>query len=192
VYSDPRVPDSNAFPGARLYISCWTDKSGNFWLYGGITSGNYLGDTWRFDGTNWTFWAGTTGTNAAPYYGDPKTFSFDYHPGARDRASIAVTSSGSVYLVGGRGMSIGETGDIWKFESYKGWAFWGGAVGSHPVTPGTIRVPSSTNRLGGRAGVQSVVDDLDNIWIFGGSGNVPGVTPNPYGIPLTQCIYSSR
>lgn len=29
-YSTPKVPDSNAFPGGRHYISCWTDGSRNF------------------------------------------------------------------------------------------------------------------------------------------------------------------
>ena len=88
-------------------------------MYGGFGF-DTLGDTWRFDGTNWTFWAGSTGT---VYHnnGDQKEFSFEYHPGARDISSVAVTTSGSAaYLIGGQGVD-GSMGDIWKFESNKGW-----------------------------------------------------------------------
>lgn len=161
-----------------------------YWLYGGIVSSNFLSDTWRFDGTNWAFWAGSTSTNEPPVYGDPKTFSFDYHPGGRDHISVAVTSSGSAaYIVGGR-INGGFSGDIWKFEGDKGWAYWGGIFGNHATNPGTIRVPSETNALGARYGVMSVVDDLDHLWIFGGSGQVPGVGSGTY--PQQCIIYSCR
>lgn len=36
VYSEPKVPDSNAYPSARAFSACWTDKKGHFWLHGGL------------------------------------------------------------------------------------------------------------------------------------------------------------
>jgi hypothetical protein len=168
-FGEPRIPDPNAFPGAREYTVCWTDNNGHFWLYGGWHLG-YLADTWRFDGINWAFWGGSNVTDAAPVYGIPKTFSFDYHPGGRYISSVAVPTSGSsAYLVGGFGV-VDASSDIWKFESDKGWAFWSGDIGPVNPVPGTIRVPSETNKLGSKTMTMTVVDEFDNLWIFGGLG----------------------
>jgi hypothetical protein len=165
VFSTPRISDPNAYPGARRFPACWKDNNGHFWLYGGYTSSN-LGDTWRFDGIHWAYWGGPTQTGSEPEYGPLKTFSFEYHPGGRYHMSI--TSSGSVaYIVGGYGNKY--YADVWKFESDKGWAFWGGSTTANQnPTSGTLKVPSETNILGSRYGAMSVVDDFDNIWIFGG------------------------
>jgi hypothetical protein len=167
VFSTPRIPDPNAYPGARRYPVCWKDNNGHFWLFGGYNSG-YIGDTWRFDGMHWAYWGGPTDNGVAPVYGPLKTFSFDYHPGGRYYSSASITSSGSAaYIVGGYGNK--HYADIWRFESDKGWAFWGGStIGDQNPTSGTIKVPSETNILGTRYGTMSVVDDFDNIWIFGG------------------------
>jgi hypothetical protein len=167
-FGEPRIPDPNAFPGARFSPKCWNDNNGHLWLYGGWGSG-FLGDTWRFDGSNWAFWGGSTQPNPGPVYGDPKTFSFDHHPGGRDYTSV--TASGSAaYLVGGWVTGFGRSGDIWKFESDKGWAFWSGNLGAVGPNPGTIKIPSETNRISSIESTMSVVDEFDNLWIFGGDG----------------------
>jgi hypothetical protein len=167
VFSSPRTPDPNAYPGARRYSACWKDNNGHFWLYGGQNAAGYLGDTWRFDGIHWAYWAGPTNAGVAPEYGPLKTFSFDYHPGGRIHSIATVTTSGSAYIVGGFG--TGQFGDVWRFESDKGWAFWGGSTaGNQNPVPGTIKVTSETNSLGSRYAAMGVVDDFDNIWIFGG------------------------
>jgi hypothetical protein len=168
IFGEPRIPDPNAFPGARRFPACWKDNNGHFWIYGGLGVGSHLGDTWRFDGVNWAFWGGSTSANAAPVYGTPKTFSFDYHPGGRQMSTVT-TSGSAAYLVGG--FLIGaSSGDIWKFESDKGWAFWSGNIGMTNTVPGTIRVPSETNKLGSKTMTMTVVDEFDNLWIFGGLG----------------------
>jgi hypothetical protein len=170
-----RVSDPNAHPGARRFTACWKDNNGHLWLYGG-NNGGYIGDTWRYDGTNWAYWGGPTDYGVAPVNGTPKTFSFDYHPGGRGYAGVAVTASGSAtYIIGGL-LNFLYSADIWKFESDKGWSFWDGYIGAQHSTPGTIKVPSETNKLDSRYGSATVVDDFDNIWIFGGYGyQAPGI-----------------
>src|SRR5690606_26772829 len=109
---------------------------------------------------------GATNVNANPVPGDPKTFSFDYHPGGRDLTSVSVTSSGSAaYIVGGRVRGT-LSGDVWKFESDKGWGFWSGNSEDHDPISGTIKVPSETNVLGAKYASMHVVDDFDNLWMY--------------------------
>jgi hypothetical protein len=153
----PRVPDPNAYPGARRYCACWKDNNDHFWLFGGYGSAGYLGDTWRFDGTHWAFWGGPTDGNVASVYETPKTFSFDNHPGGRDLSGATVTSSGSAaYIVGGRIFNGKNSADIWKFESDKGWAYWAGTIGDQNPITGTIKVSSATNKLGSIYGAMPV------------------------------------
>jgi hypothetical protein len=172
-YGTPRVPDPYSHPGARSHCVCWKDNNGDFWLYGGYSVGGYRGDTWRFDGTNWAFWGGPENTYTLPVHGEAKKFSFIYHPGGRDYTSVAVTTSGSAaYIVGGTISGSSQVGDIWKFESDKGWAFWSGTTEDVSPNPGTIKVPSESNELGAKRLTMPVVDDFDNLWIFGGFGRM--------------------
>src|SRR5690242_19648523 len=53
-------------PGARFYSCHWLDTAGNLWLFGGQgydATGSvvgFLNDLWKFDGTNWTWMAGSS------------------------------------------------------------------------------------------------------------------------------------
>jgi hypothetical protein len=176
----PRVPRDDIYPGGREGCTCWTDDNGHFWLYGGTEYAGaniiWCGDTWRFDGTNWTFWGGPTEGGADPEYVSPKIFSFDHHPGGRHDAGVI--SSGSIaYLVGGH-TSNGRSADIWKFDPSQGWAFWAGEYGQHEPIPGTIRVPSLENMIGSSIKPFVGLDTFDNLWIFGGNIALNGMFQN--------------
>jgi hypothetical protein len=136
-----------------------------------------MSDTWRFDGTNWAFWGGSKNIDEPPSYGAKKSFSFDYHPGCRDLSSVTVTTTRSAaYIIGGRMNGAGASyGDIWKFESDKGWALWAGDVENIVPVPGTKKVSSPSNVFGSKRATMPVVDEFDNIWIFGGVGRVPSL-----------------
>ena len=52
-YGTQGVPSAENTPGAREETTCWTDKNGNLWLFGGYgydANGNlgYLNDLWRY------------------------------------------------------------------------------------------------------------------------------------------------
>jgi hypothetical protein len=168
VFGEPRVPSLDVYPGSRHYTACWKDENGHFWLYGGRRASLYLGDTWRFDGTMWAYWGGTNSTDDLPVNGPLKSFSFDYHPGTRDLASVA-TSGSAAYIVGGS-VSGTRYGDVWKFDSSRGWAHWGGTFGLQNPIPGTIKVPSLSNTLGSKQSPIASLDNFNNLWIFGGYG----------------------
>ena len=70
---------------------------------------------------------------------------------------------------GSGGLFLIRYSDIWKFESDKGWALWGGKVDSSNPIPGTIKVPSESNLCGDRMAHTIVVDKDENIWLFGGA-----------------------
>lgn len=168
-YAADRVFSSSAYPGGRAYCSCWKDSNGHFWLYGG-TSGNeaYRAETWAFDGTNWAYWCGKKTINDFPHHSTPREFAFNYHPGGRSLAAVAV-SGNEAYLVGGL-VSGQRYGDIWKFDKTKGWTIWGGREGTHTAIPNTIRVFQEANKIASKHSPMVVIDDFSNLWIFGGYG----------------------
>ena len=149
------------------------DNNGHFCLYGGFNfvSGN-LNDKRKFNGTYLAFQRGSTTIPAAPLCGLQKTFSYDYHPGSRTQIGVTVSPLGSVYIIGGESNSVCDKwSDIWKFENDNGWSYWDGNVlRKENLVSGTIKVPSTTNKLVGKYDAISEVDDFDNIWIFGGYG----------------------
>jgi hypothetical protein len=125
-----------------------------------------FGDLWRFDGTNWAYWGGSTTINAQPVYGPYKSFSQDYHPGGR--IGHVITNTGdAVYLIAGATVND-SVSDIWKFDYDKGWALWAGEVANVLPRQGTIKVPSENNLFGSRLGFYAHVDQDENIWIHGG------------------------
>lgn len=168
-----RTFDPNAYPGGRRNMICWKDNNGYIWMYGGEGYGSkYLADTWSFNGTYWAYWGGSTDFNVAPVYGSQKNFSFDNHPGGRSSSSVAITTDGSAaYIVGGYGYipTYVRFADVWKFERDKGWAFWAGTVEQTNPNPGTKRVSSQSNKIGSLYDSMIVVDEFENVWIFGGS-----------------------
>jgi N-acetylneuraminic acid mutarotase len=79
-------------PGARWGAVSWTDKSGNFWLFGGNghdstgTLGS-LNDLWKYNGGQWTWMNGANVINQAGVYGTKGTAAPDNTPGSRLFAS---------------------------------------------------------------------------------------------------------
>jgi hypothetical protein len=128
-------------------------------------------DTWRFDGKYWAYWHGPQTINENPVYGSYKNFSEDHHPGSRAMHGVAQTDDG-VYIIGGHFPPNSSFSDIWKFDPYKGWALWAGEVARVPPRPGTKRVPHSNNLFGQRIAATAVIDDEENIWIYGGAEEI--------------------
>jgi N-acetylneuraminic acid mutarotase len=126
-------------PGGRDNVATWTDRNGNFWLFGGEgidVNGNFgvLNDLWEFSpSTNQWTWIG--GSSAVPascagntsvacgqsgVYGTIGSASATNIPGGRAAASFWTDSSGNFWLFGGSGFGsgqdLGELNDLWKFN----------------------------------------------------------------------------
>jgi hypothetical protein len=118
-------------PGARDSAVTWVDKAGNFWLFGGAyyngsTSGlyyyHYLNDTWKFDGTAWTWVAGSKLPDQQGTY--PGAIPGAGTPGARAAPAFWVDSAGHLWMFGGFGVVGGGAfpqptnylDEIWEFD----------------------------------------------------------------------------
>lgn len=168
-------------PNPRVSANTWADRSGRFWLFGGIGQGFY-NDLWRYsvvDGT-WTWVSGNIGNSVQGVYGKIGTPSADNIPGARYRSHTWLDASGNLWLFGGEGydssfrkeVKQGVLNDLWKYETSTGnWAWMGGSNAvNRPGTYGTLGEAISSNIPGARSGGCSWVDSSGNLWLFGGYG----------------------
>ena len=125
-------------PGAHEYTSSWTDKNGDFWLFGGEGKDSQgelgtLNDLWRFSpSSNQWAWMGGTSTLTCgvgmygyeclvvPVFGTMGTPASSNTPGGRQNGANWVDSSGNLWLFGGSsttpdGGSLDLNG-IWEFH----------------------------------------------------------------------------
>jgi N-acetylneuraminic acid mutarotase len=199
VYGSLGAPAAGNSPGTRTSPSSWTDKSGNFWMFGG-DGGN---DFWEFNpSTNLWAWMGGTGTiNCAPsgcavngVYGTLGSPASGNFPGAHKNASDWVDSSGNLWLFGGTGTdangSNGEMNDLWRFNpSTYQWTWMGGSstlgsscfnyygsticgqAGIYGSLEATAggNFPGSRDSSTGSAGSAAWTDQKGNFWLFGGN-----------------------
>jgi Galactose oxidase, central domain/Kelch motif len=118
------------FPGARWSPASWTDKSGNFWLFGGFgydANGNlgFLNDLWEYTGGNWVFVSapvpGSSLINQNGVYGTKGTAAAGNTPGGRQTAATWVDAAGNLWLFGGEGEDAtgtanGILNDLWVYN----------------------------------------------------------------------------
>src|ERR1700722_19634467 len=141
------VFDSLNTPPA-LYEACqWTDKEGNFWLYGGGHAG-YGGysDLWKFDPTinQWAWIKGPGGVNGqSPNLGVQGIPSPTNTPGGRFLGVMTwVDTSGNLWLFGGStGFDIYN--DLWVYSIATNEWTW--MKGNNNGSYGTKGIEDTTN-----------------------------------------------
>ncbi len=146
VYGTLGTPSASNVPGGRQQAATWTDRSGNFWLLGGIgidssvENGLANNDLWMYSPANnqWTWMSGSSAFSC-PYDSD-----FGYNvcesppsmlgtlgvpasgntPGGRSGSSTWVDTTGNFWLFGS---GAGGTNDMWVYRTSIGqWAWMGG------------------------------------------------------------------
>jgi hypothetical protein len=175
--SIPDVPavyhSSEKKPGARMGAVSWTDKSDNFWIYGGRSSENAdsaFNDLWRYDpnSATWVIVNGDTIPNAPARYtaGDLAT------PGARSGSVSWADKKGNLWLFGGYN-GVGHLNDLWKYDLDSAKWKWirGDSTGNSPGHQGLIHVADLLNNPAARSNAESWADSLGNLWLFGGEEN---------------------
>ena len=170
-------------PGARSAACHWTDKAGNFWLFGGIgydsagTSG-FLNDLWKYNpGTGqWTWMNGSNLANQPSVYGTEGTPASTNVPGARGQAACWMDPAGNFWVFGGNGTVTPATApvnlfdDLWEYSAGQ-WTWVGGSnVAGQPGTYGTLGVFAAGNLPESRYPAAYWTDDLGDLWMFGGFG----------------------
>jgi hypothetical protein len=158
-------------PGARWSPTSWTDKSGNFWLFGGFgcdANGSFglLNDLWEYTGGNWVFVsAPIPGSNLISQngvYGTQGTAAAGNTPGGRQSASGWVDKNGNLWLFGGEGEDAtgtpnGILNDLWQYDiASNQWTYVAGSTaanqdGNYGLQ--TLVGPASTTTAAGTVGL---------------------------------------
>jgi hypothetical protein len=109
-------------PPARQASAGWVDNSGNFWMFGGFTSGtNGFNDLWKYDpvAKEWTWMNGSKGATSTPgNYGLQGIAASTNVPGARWLSAAWMDTHGNLWLFGGEGFDatgFGSIGDLWEY-----------------------------------------------------------------------------
>jgi hypothetical protein len=178
VYGEKGIPDPTSIPGSRYMAVSWTDISGKFWLFGGYgyASGGKgdLNDLWKWDGTNWTWMSGSSGTDHYGVYGEKGKPAAGNVPGSRYSPVSWTDGSGNLWLFGGSGYAesgtSGHLNDLWTWDgTYWTWMS-GDTVTDQNGFYGIKGTPGANNVPGSRHASVSWTDYSGNLWLFGGSG----------------------
>ncbi len=183
VYGTKGTPSASNVPGARTGGAGWVDKSGNFWLFGGLGldstgTSHYLNDLWEYSSGQWTWVGGSSTGDEQGTYGTMVSASSTNFPGARQPGASWVDSAGDFWIFGGVGVDSNDTtdylNDLWKYSGGQ-WTWMSGSnVVDQPGSYGTKGTASSTNVPGARAGSSAWTDASGNLWLFGGSPGPDG------------------
>ncbi len=185
VYGTKGVASSSNTPGVRSSSVAWTDSSGNFWLYGGMsvdltsTQGEY-NDLWEFNPTTkqWTWVSGQDAPNNSAVgcgFGQVEIPSTTNTPGLRVGAAGGTDSNGNLWLYGGSfhntaTQSSGTYADLWKFSpTDKTWTCFGTSAVNLSPQYGTQGV-AGNGSPGSRQLAVAWIDSNGHFWLFGGSG----------------------
>jgi hypothetical protein len=199
-------------PPSRQASAGWVDNLGNFWLFGGFTSGtNGFNDLWKYDpaGNQWTWINGSQGATKTPgSFGTQGVAAASNVPGARWLSAAWSDSHGNLWLFGGQGFDVtgnGSLGDLWEYTldvttdggnpakiALNQWTW---IRGPNSVTqPGVYGLPADpavwprvTNNPGTRwAPAYWTTKDLNLGWMFwmaGGEGlGAPATTGRGYSL----------
>jgi N-acetylneuraminic acid mutarotase len=161
VYGTLQIPANGNVPGARESASAWTDKDGNFWLFGGegVDGLNLFGDLndlWEFNPTTkqWTWMSGSSSVlclgngfcGQDGVYGSRGIANGANVPGGREGALSWVDGNGNLWLFGGDGFdssaNFGLLNDLWKFNPTTQawtWVSGGSTLPKSGVVAGVLR-----------------------------------------------------
>ena len=183
LYGTKGVTNATNTPSGRYQGAFWTDKQGNFWLFGGFHPWGYANDLWKLDPitAQWTWINGPQGvSDQNGEFGIQGVASPLNYPSARTFGPNCWTdNNGDLWLYGGYGYDVNSTlgglSDLWKYHiATNEWTWISGSnVANVAPVHGTLGVAAPTNNPGARAECKSGwVDDNNNLWMFGGQDGV--------------------
>jgi hypothetical protein len=168
-------------PAPRLGATAWTDKSGNFWLFGGSDGSKFLSDLWEYNPSSlnpgtYTSTEGVWISKGNLGLDQPGNYTTAPFPGSRTNAVTWVDASGNFWLFGGFGYDgqsvLGFLNDLWEYTGGN-WVFVSGGntnKANQNGIYGTQGTAASTNMPGGRQEAAAWADANGNLWLFGGEG----------------------
>jgi len=183
VWGTQGVADPANVPSPRQGGASWIDKSGNFWLFGGlglnaIGMGELLNDLWEYSNGQWTWVSGSNMGAGAGVYGTIGVPSVTNIPGSRQIEANWQDSNGNFWLFGGLGYDSAGTqdylNDLWEYTGGQ-WVWISGSnVVDQPGSYGTQGTASPSNVPGSRLESAGWADSSGNFWLFGGATGPDG------------------
>jgi hypothetical protein len=176
VWGTQGIEDTANIPSGRFSYSHWTDRYGNFWIYGGYT-GTPMGDLWRYNPfTN--KWAWMSGRNISyplegTYNSQCVSANSNLPMNRFESRSTWTDKDGNFWLWGGgtfcnSGHSCGLT-DLWKYcVASNSWIWMNGdSVPNNQGYRSALGVSSALNLPGERNGSIGWIDN-NKLYLFGG------------------------
>jgi len=179
VYGSLGKTTAGSIPGGRGGATTWTDKNGNFWLFGGSgydASSNlgFLNDLWEFipSANQWIWMGGSSSSNQPTVYGKVGDATSGNSLGGRDSSAGWIDNKGNFWLYGGQDSNYTHD-DLWEYNSSTGAWNWIGGDNTPIANPvfGTLGTPAAGNTPGSISSASSWTDQNGNFWLFGGSEN---------------------
>lgn len=177
-YGIQGVPSVLNRPPCRSYGGCsWVDLDGNFWLFGGGSTGSY-NDLWKYDVLNgeWAFMKGTSTMSDPGNYGIQGVPASTNLPRSRQETAAAWTDiNGDLWMFGGTDDNEGCLNDLWRFNIASNMWTWmkGSAMENADDVYGIRGIEDSLNTPGGRWVYSRWRDSVGNFWLFAGSQMTP-------------------
>jgi hypothetical protein len=168
-------------PPSREEQSCWIDKTGIIWMFGGLGYGTNaalgaFNDLWKFDpATNlWAWVAGDSIANVKGVYGTRDSAAASNKPGARYFQTESLDADGNLIVFGGLGWgrsAQGDLNDVWKFDlSLNKWIWKAGdSTVNKPTNFGQKNIKTANATPGGRTGAALTLDKKGNFLLHGGN-----------------------
>ena len=179
VYGVEGTPAASSTPGGRQFAVGWSDRSENFWFFGGLSAQNdgsfiYFNDLWKYSAGEWTWMSGSNLYDQLGSYGTMGVAAPGNVPGARIEANGWTDPAGNLWLFGGFGFdSTGPNrflNDLWKYSAGE-WTWMSGSnVGNQSGIYGTLGTAAPGNIPGARSLCVTWTDSSGDLWLFGGDG----------------------
>jgi N-acetylneuraminic acid mutarotase len=126
--------------------------------------------------SEWTWIKGDSANNNYGYYGTPGIASDNNKPSARFNSVGWKYASNNLWLFGGFGVDVNNSADylndLWKFNTSLNQWIWmkGDSTPSNHGIYGSLGISAFTNKPGGRYYGNNWIDNVGDLWLFGGYG----------------------
>jgi N-acetylneuraminic acid mutarotase len=172
------VANQSFIPESRKRFSSFKDNEGNFWLFGGQTSGeiNNRNDLWKYNPQNgeWTWVSGGAEGDEAGLYNALGSADPSNQPGARSGAQVWYQNE-KLWVFGGLGVDVNgqildRLNDFWSYDfdgdlwTWEGGPNFSGNTGNY----GELGIPSVENIPGARENGNAFLDQEGKLIMFGG------------------------
>lgn len=174
VYGTMGVPSTlNNPPKLGYGANCWTDDSGDLWLYAGINFSNWISNDvlWRYHiaTDEWTWMKGDPPITNFPNYGIKGIPDITNTPGTRNECKAGWVYDKKLWFFGGSiNPDLGN--DMWSYDiATNNWTWESGTdMGNDLGNYGAKGVPDVANMPPARWSYTRWFDGVDKFYIFGG------------------------